>query len=269
VSAYQSNIKVCALAIFALVICTGFVESTQSRAIASQCTGSVCIDVHTDPKTGKVIIDATKVIPGSTPAPVKKPKPVIKATAHPSLHPAARPSPKRTVNPTPRPYVRHVPYVYHPPKPKPAKTLQPVQVQAAVNLADQITALLPIRNIYIEPAQGAVSHIPVYFWTDTSSLFRTATEILGVAVGVTLNPTFLWDFGDGSVQSSNEPGAPLPDKTISHTYLKAGRYVVTLHVSWLGTWSSGGYTYPVVGGAIVQSYSVEILVTPAPTYFSK
>ena len=249
------------------IMASAIFTSAWNPAIASQCTGSVCIDVHTDPTTGKVIIDATKIIPGSTPAPVTKPKPAVKPK--PVTKPSPRPSPKRTVNPTPRPYVRHVPYVYHPPKPKPAKTIATPKAVEAVNLADQITALLPLRNIYVEPPQGAVAQIPTYFWTDTNSLFNTSTMILGVAVGVTLNPTFTWDFGDGSSMSSDQPGGVLPDKTISHIYKRAGRYVVTLHVSWLGTWSSGAYTYPVLGGAIVQSYSTQVVVAPGPTIFSR
>jgi hypothetical protein len=236
--------------------------SVAPGAIGAQCTGSVCIDVHTDPLTGKVIIDATKIIPGSTPTPVAKPKPVTKPA--PKVLP--KPTVKRTVNPTPRPYVRHVPYVYHPPKPKPAKTITQPAV-AAVNLADQISQLLPLRNIYIQPAQGAVASIPAYFWTDTASIFNTATTILGVGVGVTLNPSFIWNFGDGSSVTVTEPGAPLPDKTVAHTFTRAGRYTVTLTVSWLGSWAAGGYSYPVVGGAIVQNYSTLVTVLPAPTKF--
>ena len=139
---------------------------------------------------------------------------------------------------------------------------------AAVNLADQITALLPMRNIYIEPTQGAVAQLQTYFWTDTNSFFNTSTVILGVAVGVTLTPSFTWDFGDGASFTTDQPGAALPDKTVSHTYKKGGTYLVTLHVSWLGTWAAGAYSYPVVGGAIVQSYSSLLVVARAPTFFS-
>ena len=92
--------------------------------------------------------------------------------------------------------------------------------------------------------------------------------ILGVAVGVTLTPSFTWDFGDGSSFTTDQPGAALPDKTVSHTYKKGGTYLVTLHVSWLGTWAAGAYSYPVVGGAIVQSYSSLLVVARAPTFFS-
>ena len=234
-------------------------------AEAAQCTNNVCIDVYTDPATGKVVISATKIIPGSTPAPA----PVTKVKSKPVTNPVTKPTVKRTPNPTPRPYVRHVPYVYHPPKPKPApkpaKTSSSAQAVAAVNLADQISQLLPLRNIYVQPSHGAIASIPTYLWTDTHSLFNTTTQILGVAVGVTLNPTFTWNFGDGSSLTIDQPGGPLPDKTVSHTYKRAGRYLVTLTVSWLGTWAAGSYSYPVVGGAIVQSYSTTISVSPAPT----
>jgi hypothetical protein len=88
-------------------------------------------------------------------------------------------------------------------------------------------------------------------------------------VGVTLNPSFHWDFGDGDWLSSSQPGAPLPDTTISHIYRKAGRYIVTLQVSWLDGGETGAYTYPVIGGAIVQSYSTLLTVSPASTIFTK
>jgi len=239
-----------------IAVFVGALDATST--IAAQCTNNVCIDVHTDPITGKVIIDATKKIPGSTIAPVA-PKPVV--------HPTPKPTVKRTINPTPRPYVRHVPYVYHPPKPKPAATIAPPKEVAAVNLADQISQLLPMRHIYVQPPTGVIAQIPTYFWTDTSSIFTTAASILGVSVGVTLNPTFLWQFGDGSSFSTTDPGAQLPDKTITHRYKKAGRYTCTLIVSWLGSWSAGGYSYPVIGSAIIQSYSTMIEVAPAPTIF--
>ena len=235
--------------------------SIGSMASAAQCTNNVCIDVHTDPTTGKVIIDAKKVIPGSTPKPT--PKPTVKPTPKAS----SKPTVKRTINPTPRPYVRHIPYVYHPPKPKAAAILPTPTAVAEVNLADQISQLLPSKNIFIQPATGAVAQLPTYFWTDTSSLFSTSTQILGVLVGVKLTPSFTWQFGDGAVMTSDTPGAPLPDKTIEHTYKKAGIYLATLTVSWLGNWSAAGFSYPVIGGAIIQSYSTRIKVAPAPTKF--
>jgi hypothetical protein len=249
---------------FSILLLTSLFSGTviTSPTYASQCTNSVCIDVHTDPITGKVIIDATKKIPGSTTAPVA-PKPVV----HPTVKPIPKPTVKRTINPTPRPYVRHVPYVYHPPKPKPAATITTPKEVAAVNLADQISQLLPMRHIYIQPANGLIAQLPTYFWTDTNQLFNTVAQILGVSVGVTLNPTFLWQFGDGSSFTTTQPGAQLPDKTIKHIYKKAGRYTFTLTVSWLGNWNAGGYSYPVTGGAIIQSYSTMIVVAPAPTIF--
>ena len=250
--------------LLSIALVLGAVEITPAHA--AQCTNNVCIEVHTDPITGKVIIDATKKIPGSTPAPVTS-KPAAHPTPKPTPKPSPKPTVKRTVNPTPRPYVRHVPYVYHPPKPKPAASITTPKEVAAVNLADQISQLLPMRNIFVQPASGVIAQLPTYFWTDTNPLFNTAAQILGVSVGVTLNPTFLWQFGDGSSFTTTQPGAQLPDKTVKHTYKKAGRYTCTLTVSWLGNWSAGGYSYPVTGGAIIQSYSTMIVVAPAPTLF--
>jgi hypothetical protein len=265
------NVIVAAIVVGIFSMTSGAMTSgaMTSGAMGAQCTGSVCIDVHADPTTGKVVIDATKIIPGIIPSstPTAAPKAPVKPAKKPVTALAPKPVVKRTVNPTPRPYVRHVPYVYHPPKPKPAKTISTPTPVAAVNLADQITQLLPLRNIYVEPSGGAIASIPTYFWTDTNSIFNTATTILGVGVGVTLNPSFTWNFGDGASMTLDHPGAPLPDKSVGHVYSKAGRYNVTLIVSWLGSWAAGGYSYPVIGGAIVQSYSTNLTVLPAPTRF--
>ncbi len=247
------------LALLAMSIFTfgGLFVGTRS-ANASQCTNNVCINVYTDPVTGKIIIDASKVIPGSS-----KPTPLPSKSSTPTPRPVV----KRTFNPTPRPYIRHVPYVYHPPRPKPAKVVTTPTEVAAVNLADQITQLLPSRHIYVQPSDGVVAQVPTYFWSDTGLSFATVTQILGVAVGVNLAPTFSWNFGDGVTVTSQTPGGPLPDRSTGHTYHRAGRYVVTLNVSWLGTWSAGASSYPVVGGAIVQSYSTVVNVNAAPTRF--
>ena|GEM_PF-151383 len=231
----------------------------------AQCSDSICIAVRSDPTTGKIIIDARKVIPGSTPRPTPRPTPRV--TAQPTPRPSPKPSVKRTVNPTPRPYIRHIPYLYHPRAPQPAKTLSPPKVVNAINLADQISQLLPPHNVFVEPPTGIVTQMPTYFWTDTPTFFNQISAILGVAVSVSLRPTFTWSFGDGGLLISDQSGGPFPSRSNEHTYRRAGNYLLTLNISWVGSWSAGSYSYPVIGGAIIQSYSTRIKVSPAPTLF--
>ncbi len=245
----------------AAIVTTGLICAIALPAKAAQCSDNICIDVRSDPITGKIIIDARKVIPGSTP------RPTPRVTARPTPRLSPKPIVKRTVNPTPRPYVRHIPYVYHPRTPQPATTITVPKVVAAIDLADQISQLLPSHNIFVEPPDGVVAQLPTYFWTDTSSSFKQVSMILGVAVGVALRPTFTWNFGDGGLLISDHPGRALPDRSIQHIYRRAGSYLLTLSIAWTGSWTAGSYSYPVIGGAIIQSYTTRIKVSPAPTLF--
>jgi len=234
------------LLIFALV----FIPSV---AVAAPCETKVCVQVVTDPTTNQIVITAVQNKPGAT----AKPKPA--------------PKPKVTRKYTPRPYTPR-PYT---PRPKPKKPVPKVAVSvkpkviAAVSLSDRLTQLLPQRNIFYVPKAGAVVQVPMYFWTDATKSFATTSMILGISVGVTLTPTFVWDFGDGNTFTTSAPGAAYPDTTISHTYKMAGTYKVSLLISWGGTWSAENNVYPVLGGNIVQKYSANFVVANAPTKFIK
>jgi hypothetical protein len=234
------------LLIFALVL-------IPSVAVAAPCETKVCVQVVTDPTTNQIVITAVQNKPGAT----AKPKPA--------------PKPKVTRTYTPRPYTPR-PYTPRPkpkqPVPKVAVSVKP-KVIAAVSLSDRLTQLLPQRNIFYVPKAGAVVQVPMYFWTDATKSFATTSMILGISVGVTLTPTFVWDFGDGNTFTTSAPGAAYPDTTISHTYKMAGTYKVSLLISWGGTWSAENNVYPVLGGNIVQKYSATFVVANAPTKFIK
>jgi PKD domain len=208
---------------------------------AEQCSVKICIKVFTDPTTGKVVIQAHQNRAGSTPKPV--------------VHRTPNPHPTRTWSPrpyTPRPYT---------PRPKP-------KVVTAISLADQLTQLIPMREIYYQPASKTLAQVPVNFWTTTSPTFNTSVVILGVPVSVFLTPTFIWDFGDGTTLSTTELGAPYPNGKISHTYKTTGNFTASLTVSWTGSWLADKLLYPVIGGAIVQKMQVTIPVSPAPTKYT-
>ena len=234
-----------------------------SVASAAPCEVKVCVQVVTDPTTNQIVITAVQNKPGAT----AKPKPKVTRTykPRPSTPKATTPKPKATKKYTPRPYK---PRVTKKPVPKVAVSLKP-KVVAAVSLSDRLTQLLPQRNIFYTPKSGAVVQVPMYFWTDATSTFSTTSLILGISVGVTLTPTFTWNFGDGTSFTTDKPGSAYPDTTISHTYKAAGTYKTTLMISWAGTWAAESYIYPVLGGNIVQNYSATFVVSNAPTKFVK
>jgi hypothetical protein len=120
-----------------------------------------------------------------------------------------------------------------------------------------------------QPNKDAVTNVPVYFWSDTNAVFQIVTAILGVGVNVVMNPSFLWNFGDGTTLSTSNTGGPYPNSAITHTYKVSGTYTVNLTISWAGSWAAQGAILPVLGGAIVQNTSATIQVNPGPTEFTR
>ena len=137
---------------------------------------------------------------------------------------------------------------------------------AATSIADRLTKLLPTGGVAFQPAFEPLVHVPVVFWCDLPKIFTTRFNIVGEVVDVTLRPSFSWSFGDGSVMSSTDPGAPYPNGSITHAYLKEGTYLVTLLATWGGTWSNQG-TIRAVTGEIKTIRVATVKVVSAPTMF--
>ena len=137
---------------------------------------------------------------------------------------------------------------------------------AATSIADRLTKLLPTGGVAFQPAYEPLVHVPVVFWCDLPKIFTTRFNIVGEVVDVTLRPSFSWSFGDGSVMSSTDPGAPYPNGSIQHAYLKEGTYLVTMLATWGGTWSNQG-TIRAVTGEIKTIRVATVKVVSAPTMF--
>lgn len=145
--------------------------SVNTAVAAPNCNIKVCVKVYTDPKTGKLIITANRngssTIPKSIPTRTWKPKPY-----------------------TPKPYTPK-PYT---PRPKPTtivtKKYSPKPV-AKLSLSDQLAQLIPVKDIYHQPASSALVQVPVNFWTTTPPTFKTSVVMLGVPITVYLSPTYL------------------------------------------------------------------------------
>jgi hypothetical protein len=136
----------------------------------------------------------------------------------------------------------------------------------STSIADRLTKILPTGGVAYQPAFEPLVHVPVVFWCDLPKIFSTRFNIVGEVVDVTLRPSFSWSFGDGSVMQSTDPGAPYPNGSISHAYLKEGTYLVTLLATWGGTWSNQG-TIRAVTGEIKTIRVATVKVVSAPTMF--
>lgn len=208
---------------------------------ADQCSIKVCVKVFTDPHTGEVVITAKRI--------GRKPAPRVKTSPRPKVL-LPRPKPTRTYKPRPK-VVRK------------ARSAGP-------SLADRLTQLIPSKAIHLQPSGGVLVGVPANFWSDTSNRFQANVLILGVPVSVNLTPTFEWDFGDGSIPfTTSLTGAAYPRGEIAHTYHRAGSYQATLTVSWAGTWSSDGATFPVLGNNILQYMQLPVTVAEGPTKFTR
>ena len=237
--------------------------------MAVNCSTGPCVQVYTDPLTHQVIITANQNTPGS--APLSKPK----STHTSQLHP--KPTVSKPYKPRPRtstgvPYKsRPVPNPTYRPITRKVRKKQPVishLVTAAISLSDQVSKLLPGSQLKYQPSNDPIAGIPVYFWSDSNPLFQIATAILGINVSVTLQPSFLWNFGDGTLLTTGSTGGAFPDSTITHLYKEPGNYPVTLTISWAGSWVAQGQILPVLGGAIVQTMTSHLLVSPGPTNYT-
>ena len=217
--------------------------SVSPAVAAPNCNTKVCVKVYTDPKTGKLIITANRNGSSSTPTP----------------------APTRTWKP--RPYT---------PKPKPTVAVKPTVIVTKkytpkpvvkLSLSDQLAQLIPVKDIFHQPATIALVQVPVNFWTTTPPTFKTSVVMLGVPITVYLSPTYLWDFGDGTKLSTTSRGAAFPNQSITHIYARAGSYAASLQITWGGTWQASGATSAVSGGAIVQNLYTQVKVVTAPSKY--
>jgi hypothetical protein len=210
-------------------------------AVAADCT-TACLDVRVE--NGQIVVSGQK---GNGP---KSTKVVKKVTAVKKVLPK-KPAVKRVVLKQPSAVVAtRKPVVKKPVVAK--KKVVAKKAVAATSIADRLTKLLPTGG--------------VVFWCDLPKIFTTRFNIVGEVVDVTLRPSFSWSFGDGSVMSSTDPGAPYPNGSIQHAYLKEGTYLVTMLATWGGTWSNKG-TIRAVTGQIKTVRVATIKVVSAPTMF--
>jgi hypothetical protein len=238
-----------------------FIGASSTNALGNDlvndCKKTACVNVYTD--NNQIIIEAKKG--DST---VKKTisqaprKPVVKAK------PTTKPRPLFLLpQPKSKPVVKKptVKTTYkRPAKPKVKKAV------TKVNLSDRLTKLVPTAGVAYQPEFEPLVKVPVYFWCDLPELFQSRVEIIGEVIDVTLRPSYLWSFGDGSTFTTTDSGAAYPNGVIQHSYLKPGSYVVTLVTTWNGSFTHNAQVRAVTGKVVKISIAA-INIVAAPTIF--
>lgn len=126
---------------------------------------------------------------------------------------------------------------------------------------DRIVATLPPQRPSRQPARGAVSQLPVVFDSGQSSEgLSGALMLAGQAVTIAAQPAWRWDFGDGAVLATSDPGGAFPDDSVTHPYRAAGTYRVRLTTTWAATFDVDGLGPFPVPGDVSQAVTVAVPV---------
>ena len=229
-----------------------FISALPSALAAPDCSVVACVDVYT--QNGQIVIEAKK---GKGPSAKVIPKIVKKKIVKPPTF--KRPAIVKPV--TPKPYVPKKIV-----KRKVIKRAAKVISTPATSLGDRLIELVPTGGVSYQPSFQPLVNVPVYFWCDLPPIFNTKVKIIGETIDVVMRPGFTWSFGDGTFESTTDPGAAYPDGKITHTYSKPGTYLVTLITSWNGTFAHNGVQRSITGD-IKKISTVTIKIVAAPTRF--
>ncbi|WP_408895623.1 PKD domain-containing protein [Nocardioides sp. R1-1] len=95
---------------------------------------------------------------------------------------------------------------------------------------------LPPGTLVIQPPDGlTLVNFETNFYTTATTPIATTITLLEQAVTLEATPTsYTWDFGDGHTVTTDEPGAPYPDLTITHDYQHTGDYQPSLATTYTG-----------------------------------
>ena len=237
-----------AFIVIGALVLTSFMPSVQ----ADDCAEKACIIVYT--QNDQIIIEAKR---GNTTAKKTIAQAPKKSTVKPTAKPTARPlffPPAAVKTIVKKPYIKRT----YKPRIKKSTT--------TVNLSDRLTKMVPTAGVAYQPEFEPLVKTDVYFWCDLPTLFQSRVDIIGEIVDVTLRPSFTWSFGDGSVYTTTENGAPYPNGTIRHSYARPGSYVVTLLTTWNGSYTHNAQVRAVTG-TVKKISTAAITVVQAPTQF--
>ena len=237
-----------AFIVIGALVLTSFMPPVQ----ADDCAEKACITVYT--QNDQIIIEAKR---GNTTAKKTIAQAPKKSTVKPTAKPTARPLffPPAAIR-----AVVKKPYIKRTYKPRIKKST------TTVNLSDRLTKMVPTAGVAYQPEFEPLVKTDVYFWCDLPTLFQSRVDIIGEIVDVTLRPSFIWSFGDGSVYTTTENGAPYPNGTIRHSYARPGSYVITLLTTWNGSYTHNAQVRAVTG-TVKKISAAAITVVQAPTQF--
>lgn len=158
----------------------------------------------------------------------------------------------------------------------PTKQVIAVGQQAALDVQRYLKDVTPLALLVtVQPPHGVLANLPAYF------VVRPPTDLRPQPFGngqitetITIKPAhYLWHWGDGSADlATDDPGAPYPDGTVTHTYVTAGHVRGAVTTRWAASYTitvPGAGTlgpYDATGGQISKTQSFDLTVTAARSH---
>jgi len=150
----------------------------------------------------------------------------------------------------------------------------PVGDIAAADVDDYLKDVTPpALHVTVQPPNGVLSNLPAYFQADPPA--NLPPQQFGgphVTENITITAAhYTWDWGDGTAPlKTDDPGAPYPDGTVTHTYDRSAHLVAALTTEWSAT-----YTITVAGqtfgpynatGTVQRTQRFPLVVTRARSH---
>lgn len=107
---------------------------------------------------------------------------------------------------------------------------------------DAVAQLPPPLKPRYQPPGGALTQLPTIFAAGQPTVIDRQRQILGFQTRLLAKARWVWSWGDGSTSfSTTKPGGRWPDRSVSHTYTKAGKVKVGVQTKWSATYWVDGY----------------------------
>ena len=110
----------------------------------------------------------------------------------------------------------------------------------------------PEATLLIQPPNGEtlVNFATNFYSTSTQPITRTVTLVRTTATVEATPQSYTWHFGDGTTNTTTDPGAAYPDLRITHKYLHNGDVAPQLDITYQGRYHLDDGTWHALPGTL-------------------
>lgn len=139
----------------------------------------------------------------------------------------------------------------------------------AAGIRDLAVRAVPALQPLAQP-RTTLTGLPTLFRSGQPTDLMTAPAVVGgVTVRIRAVPSWTWDFGQGGILTTTDPGAAWPNGRVRHTYPRRGIYRVRVTCTWQAVYEARGITDLPVEGVITQSAWFDLRVREARRFLRK